>query len=79
MKATGKAFPLATCILQASVARRLACLKRTPVITLACCSGLNGDLYICGVEAFWTRLKLEAPSSLTEGLEHMSRLTYRWA
>ena len=28
MKAAGKAFPLATCILQASVARRLACLKQ---------------------------------------------------
>ena len=59
MKATGKAFPLATCILQASVARRLACLKQNPVITLACCSGLRGDLYISGVEAFWTRLKLQ--------------------
>ena len=35
MKAAGKVFTLATCILQASVARRLACLKRTPVITLA--------------------------------------------
>ena len=59
MKATGKAFPLATCILQASVARRLACLKQNPVITLACCGGLRGDLYLSGVEAFWTRLKLQ--------------------
>ena len=56
MKAAGKAFTLATCILQASV---FTCLKRTPVITLACCSGLRGDLYISGVEAFWTRLKLQ--------------------
>ena len=59
MKAAGKAFTLATSILQASVARRLACFKRTPVITLACCRGLSGDLYISGVEAFWTRLKLQ--------------------
>ena len=59
MKAAGKAFTLATCILQASVAICLACLKRTPVITLACCGGLRGDLYISGVEALWTRLKLE--------------------
>ena len=59
MMAAGKAFPLATSILQASVARRLACLKRTTVITLACCGGLRGDLYISGVEAFWTRLKLQ--------------------
>ena len=45
MKAAGKAFTLATSILQVSVARRLACLKRTPVITLACCSGSEGILY----------------------------------
>ena len=56
MKAAGKAFTLATCILQASVIR---CLKRTPVIRVACCSGLRGDLYISGVEASWTRLNLE--------------------
>ena len=59
MRGAGKAFTLATCILKASVTRRLACLKRTPVIRLAFCSGLIGDLYISGVEAFWTRLKLQ--------------------
>ena len=59
MKAVGKAFTLSTSILLASVVRRLACLKRSPVITLACCGGLRGDLYISGVEAFWTRLKLQ--------------------
>ena len=59
MKAEGKSFTLATCILHASVARRLACCKRTPVFTLACCSGLRGDLYISGVEVFWTGLKLQ--------------------
>ena len=59
MKGAGKAFTLATCILKASVTSRFACLKRTPVITLASCSGLRGDLYISGVEALWTRLKLQ--------------------
>ena len=59
MKATGKAITLAACILQASVARSLPCLKQTPVIMLACCNGLRGDLYISGVEAFWTTLKLQ--------------------
>ena len=59
MKAAGKAFIVATSILQASVAIRLACLRRTPVITLACCSGLREDLYVSGVEALWTRLKLQ--------------------
>ena len=59
MKAAGKAFTLATCILQASVAKRIACLKKTPVIMLECCSKLRGDLYISGVEASWTRLNLE--------------------
>ena len=59
MNAAGKAFTLATCILQASVARRLACLKHTPLITLAFSLGLRGDLYISRVEAFWTRLKLQ--------------------
>ena len=59
MKAAGNAFTLATCILQASVTRRLACLKQILVITLACCSGLRGDLYISGVEVFWTGLKLQ--------------------
>ena len=54
-----KAFTLASCILQASEARRLACLKQTTVITLACCGGLRLDLYVSGVEAFWTRLKLQ--------------------
>ena len=56
MKAAGKAFTLATCILQASVARRLACFKRTPIITLACCSGHRGDLYNSGAEALWKSL-----------------------
>ena len=59
MKAAGKAFTLATSILQASVVRRLACLKRSLVITLACCCRLRGDLYISGVEAFWTSRKLQ--------------------
>ena len=59
MKAAGKAFTLSTRILQASVARRLACLKRNLVITLDCYRGLRGDLYISGVVAFWTRLKLQ--------------------
>ena len=30
-----------------------------PAITLAYCSGLRRDLYISGVEAFWTRPKLQ--------------------
>ena len=45
MKATGKAFSLVTCILQASVARRLACLKQNPVITRLLQRAQRGSLH----------------------------------